>query len=603
MKSSAMLHSTRQSGFFSLPFSVNLRRLSRRMLVLTAALALLPLATSHGWAQQIPQAPPQDEQAAPPPADEQAPPPPDYDQPQTPNAQPAQPYAEPQYAQPQQQPYSQPQQQPYAPPQQPYAQAQPYPGQQQAYADPNYPNYGQSQPYAAQPQAMSEDQLEQMVAPIALYPDGLLAQVLAAATYPTQVAEADRWRQSMGDAPPDAVAAGANAQPWDPSVKALTAFPQVLQSMDQNLNWTTALGNAYYNQPQDVMNAVQAMRQRAQAAGNLQSTPQETVTDDQGYIALAPANPTVVYVPAYNPWAVYGAPIAPWPGYSLLGGLAGFFGPIQYGVGLVMSAFLHMAWGWGGWGIGWGGHSLLYHNQMYFSRSNTLRDWGLAHGGPRAYYGRGQMAGRGYGRGQAYAGRAGMGGSYGRPASGYMPSRNAPFRQSESYRGYAGQSYARPSAGYAGQNYARPGMNSYGNSYSRGNQMAMNRMPEMPGRTQSYGSGFYNRPSQSYGQSYTRPQSMPQMTSRGYGSAWGGGMNGYRAPTTTYRAAAPQMGRSFGGFSGYSGHASSGSFGGSRSFGGGHSFGGGSHFSGGGGHSSGGGGHSSGGHGGGGHHR
>ena len=156
--------------------------------------------------------------------------------------------------------------------------------------------YGQAQP-------LNAEQLEQLVAPIALYPDTLVAQVLTASTYPAQVVDADRWRQAQGYASPDQIAAGADAQTWDPSVKALTAFPQVLAQMDRNLQWTTDLGNAYYNQPQDVLEAVQVMRQRAQAAGNLQSTPQEAVSYDQGNIELAPVNPQVVYVPAYNPWS------------------------------------------------------------------------------------------------------------------------------------------------------------------------------------------------------------------------------------------------------------------------------------------------------------
>src|SRR5450432_4083086 len=106
------------------------------------------------------------------------------------------------------------------------------------------------------PQQAGED-LQQLVAPIALYPDALVAQILAAATYPAQVADADHWRHAQGYASSDQIAAGADAQPWDPSVKALTAFPQVLAQMSRNLQWTSDLGNAYYNQPQDVMEAVQ----------------------------------------------------------------------------------------------------------------------------------------------------------------------------------------------------------------------------------------------------------------------------------------------------------------------------------------------------------
>ena len=203
------------------------------------------------------------------------------------------PYPQPGYGQPQ--PYGQPAypQSPY--PQQAYPQQYPqqaypqqYPQQaypQQAYpqqySQPAYPSNGQ--PYAQQGyapdyaqnpvQPLGAGQLEQLVVPIALYPDALVAQVLTASTYPAQVADADRWRQAQGYAPPEQIAAGAAAQNWDPSVKALTAVPQVLAEMDRNTRWTTDLGNAYYNQPQDVMQAIQVMRQRAQSAGIYRTHP------------------------------------------------------------------------------------------------------------------------------------------------------------------------------------------------------------------------------------------------------------------------------------------------------------------------------------------
>ena len=180
-----------------------------------------------------------------------------------------------------------------------------------------------------QGQALSADQLDQLVAPIALYPDALVAQILAASTYPTQVVEADRWRKAQGNAPADQIAAGAENHNWDPSVKALTAFPTVLAQMDTNIRWTTDLGNAYYNQPQDVMDSIQAMRQKAQNAGQLRTTPQQVVSDDNGAVVIAPANPTVVYVPVYDPWTVWGTPFAPFPGYYYYppaGSLLGWIG-------------------------------------------------------------------------------------------------------------------------------------------------------------------------------------------------------------------------------------------------------------------------------------
>jgi hypothetical protein len=122
----------------------------------------------------------------------------------------------------------------------------------------------------AQAAPQSPEQLDQIVAPIALYPDALVAQVLAAATYPTEVAEADRWMQQHSGLKGKKLAQAVDKQSWDPSVKALTQFPSVLANMDKDISWTSALGEAYANQPQDVLNAVQAMREQAQQAGNLE---------------------------------------------------------------------------------------------------------------------------------------------------------------------------------------------------------------------------------------------------------------------------------------------------------------------------------------------
>jgi len=274
------------------------------------------------------------------------------------------------------------------------------PNLDQSYSQQGYPDTATRQPLAA-------GQLEQLVAPIALYPDALVAQVLAASTYPSQVADADRWRQAQGYASAEQIASGADMQSWDPSVKALTAFPQVLAQMDRNLQWTTDLGNAYYNQPQDVLEAIQVMRRRAQSAGTLRSTPQEDVGYDDGNIELAPPDPQVVYVPTYNPWAAYGAPIAPYPGFSVLGAIGGFVGDavLRYGLGIAVSAFTR-PWGWLAWGLDWLGHALLFNHADYYSHSRTVADWGFPHHGFYAYRGHegfGRMARgnpeRGAGRG------------------------------------------------------------------------------------------------------------------------------------------------------------------------------------------------------------
>ena len=139
------------------------------------------------------------------------------------------------------------------------------------------------------------EQLQQLVAPIALYPDSLVAQILSAATFPEQVVEADRWAQAHPDLKGEALGQAVDQMNWDPSVKALTAFPSVLGNMDKNISWTSELGDAYYNQQQDVMDAVQAMRQKAEQAGNLKTTEQQVVTTQGSTIIIQPAAPDEVY--------------------------------------------------------------------------------------------------------------------------------------------------------------------------------------------------------------------------------------------------------------------------------------------------------------------
>ena len=170
-----------------------------------------------------------------------------------------------------------------------------------------------------QPAQQTPEQLQQLVAPIALYPDALVAQILAAATCPDQVVEADRWLQQHPDLKGEQLGQEVDKQPWDPSVKALAEFPSVLANMDKNLSWTSSLGDAYVNQQQDVMNAVQVMRDRAEKAGNLKNTSQEKVSKEGQTIVIEPANPEIVYVPEYDPWLVYGAPIGSGRGIRIQG--------------------------------------------------------------------------------------------------------------------------------------------------------------------------------------------------------------------------------------------------------------------------------------------
>jgi hypothetical protein len=364
-------------------------------------------------------------------------------------------------------------------------------------------NYGQpAQPQPAQP--LNAGDLEQLVAPIALYPDALVAQVLAASTYPTQVEQADRWRQMQGNASPDQIAAGADTQNWDPSVKALTAFPQVLAQMERNIQWTTDLGNAYYNQPQDVLEAVQVMRRRAQAAGTLQSTPQEVVREDAGSLELLPVNPQVVYVPAYNPWAVYGEPVSPYPGFALLDAIGSVIGTsLRYGLGIGMGAFMHTPWGWLAWGLNWLTHALMFNHSNYYSHSATIADWGFRHKGFHAY-----------------AGRAGFG---------RLPNSYAHARENESWRrgGYSTNGW---------HDFARAPDRRADNWRGSDLNNRISRGPELRnGFRNDFRNGFEHRPRESYNPSGNNRIERPSMPREnqprdyargGYERAYGGAFEG-----------------------------------------------------------------------------
>ena len=230
------------------------------------------------------------------------------------------------------------------------------------------PVAGQQVPQQNTPAALeTAEQLQQLVAPIALYPDALVAQILAAATYPTQIVQANRWLQQQPQLQGEQFAGAVDQQSWDPSVKALTAFPSVLANLDTNLSWTEALGDAYFNQQQDVLDAVQVMRQRAQSAGNLQSGVQERVINQGPTIIIEPAYSDVCYVPYYDPWIVYGAPLAVYPGYFY----DGWFGPpfVSFGPAISLSFFGGFGWGWPSWGFNWRNRVIVFNHNPYVSRS------------------------------------------------------------------------------------------------------------------------------------------------------------------------------------------------------------------------------------------
>jgi Protein of unknown function (DUF3300) len=234
---------------------------------------------------------------------------------------------------------------------------------------------------------LTTDQLDSLVAPIALYPDALVAQVLAAACYADEVAFADDWLGQNQNLQGSALTQAVDQQSWDPSVKALTQFPSVLHDLAKNLSWTSNLGQAFTNQQSDVMAAVQAMRAKAQAAGTLQSSPQiKVVQQGAQTIVIEPAESNVVYVPQYNPAVVYGTPLivpAYTPpvvvaaGVSFGAGVA--IGAVVGGGGFVAGGFGGGGgWGFGAWGMNWGGGggggNINFNHNTYINRTVINRN-------------------------------------------------------------------------------------------------------------------------------------------------------------------------------------------------------------------------------------
>lgn len=198
---------------------------------------------------------------------------------------------------------------------------------------------------------LTAEQIDRLVAPIALYPDPLLAQILIASTYPLEVVEADRWLQVPANAAlrGDDLTAVLRQQPWDPSIKSLSAFRGVLRMIDDNLSWTEQLGNAFLAQQADVMDAVQRLRRLAETAGSLASGPQQTVSGPQSEIAIEPVSPETVYVPVYNPLCAFGAWPAPdYPPYSF-GTWSGYCVPVLEFGGGIYPSFGFWAWGFFEW--------------------------------------------------------------------------------------------------------------------------------------------------------------------------------------------------------------------------------------------------------------
>jgi hypothetical protein len=505
------------------------------------------------------------------------------------------------------------------------------------------PEYQQAAPQ------LSPEQLSNLVAPIALYPDPLLSQVLAASTYPLEIVQAQQWLSQNKGLQGSQLIDAAKTQNWDPSVQALVAFPDALALLANDIRWTADLGNAFLAQQADVMRAVQSMRVRARENGRLATTPQQVVRVEsqsgQTAIEIVPADPQVIYVPIYQPSYVWGAPA--WGAYPDLWYPPGYGWGFYFGSPLYMSYYYPSWGGWGGWGwnCGWWGGG-LYVNVGFFNRYG-YRGGYYGHSGWNSY--------RDYGHGGRSSWMHDSGHRMGIPYS----NQNVASRYGGSTRTNGGQ-YAgggrtgggqwnggRSDSGRGGNWQSTGGGNRSAAGFGSGSGVSVNGSVNSGGwqrssdgnRTQSSGRmdsrGFVSSAQSgarwsTRGDSGSYRQAAPNDSSPGGSRGYSGSSQGYRSPSSNDRSysagafsprsnqssqsrsySSPSQSysapRSYSGSSGFGGGRSSGSYSAPRqsspapqSFGGGRSFGGGGGFSGGGGggFSGGGGGRSSGGSGG-----
>jgi uncharacterized membrane protein YgcG len=380
-------------------------------------------------------------------------------------------------------------------------QEQPYP-----------PTEQQSQAQPEPKQVWTADQLDNIVAPIALYPDPLLGQILVASTYPLEVVEASQWLKRNRNLRGQELVDAAKRQPWDPSIQALVAVPDALAKLNEDIRWTTDLGNAFLSQQADVMSAVQRMRARAQDNGRLSSTPQQTVTaQEQGgqqVIIIQPADPQVIYVPAYDPVYIWGPPVY------------GYYPPLYYpafhfgfGIGFNLG-FCFDSWlGWDvwGWGPSWFGHSVFVNN-YFFHRHGFHQRYGGDFGGRTPWvhdpghrmhipYGNSQAAARFGGRsmGSRNSFRSGGGEPRG-AASSYANRSEGRFAGRTGAQGYRNTS---PQA----QRYQNPERQRYQPSQQyRSSSQQYRTAPQ----TQRYQSQSRYQPSQQYRSSSQQYRTAPQ---------------------------------------------------------------------------------------------
>jgi hypothetical protein len=438
------------------------------------------------------------------------------------------------------------------------------------------PAPNESTGYSGQGAPLTADELQALVAPIALYPDSLVAQILGAATFPDQVAAAASWLQQNQSLTGQTLMKAVDGQSWDPSVKALTQFPSVLGNLAQNLSWTSSLGEAYHTQAADVMTATQVLRAKALAAGNLKSGSQITVAQQSPQtIVIQSANPQVVYVPVYNYAVVYGYPYA-YPGYVYVAPPPST-AVLAFGVGIAVGAMMSggcCGWGYNSWNCGWHSTTVVYRGGSYYGNAAWHGGYygssGSAYGpkGGVAHYSsgynpstgtvaRGGTASNGYGSvsaGQAYNPRTGASastvqgsnayGSYG--ASSVSKNGNTTYGQHQT-----------TSQGTTAQMHNTNGASAYGASGKYGNSAAVgqtangNKYATANGNTyKNTGSGWSNTNGSSNKSSSSYSNSAQKSSSSGWGgleksggsSAFGGSSGGWGARSESARGSASRGG-------------------------------------------------------------
>src|SRR5271167_3114866 len=390
--------------------------------------------------------------------------------------------------------------------------------------------------YSGQGAPLTAPELQALVAPIALYPDALVAQVLSASSFPDQVAYAENGIQMNPELTGQTLMVAVNAQSWEPSVKALSQFPSVLANMAKNLSWTSSLGEAYSTQAADVMIAVQALRAKAYAAGNLVSGTQLSVVQQSPQvIVIQPVNPAVVYVPVYNPAVVYGYPyvvpayVAPPPPPS-----AAATAIVAFGVGVAVGAMMSSgccAWGYSSWGCST--TAVVYHGSAYYgntayhggyygSSASAYGAYGSAHASTgynpsTGTYARGATASNGYGSvsaGQAYNPHTGASASTVQGSNAYgsygasTASKNGTTVDSQ---------HQTNSNGTTAQAHSSTGASAYGASGKYGNSAAVGQTANGDKYASADGNTYKNT-----GSGWDQKSGSPSSYNKSSSSGWGG---------------------------------------------------------------------------------